>query len=363
MASTVYFVPTRNDEPLASLQKKTDLIFEQCGGDKVFTQGAMTGIKLHLGEKPHTQYLNPALVKTVVDRAKEAGSRPFLTDTCTLYNGRRSNAVDYLHAAAEHGFTLEAVGAPVIIADGLIGANQVMVPIGKKHFKEVPVARDAVYADALVVMTHVTGHMLAGLGGTIKNVSMGLCGRAAKLAMHSGTKPQIKKDKCGGCGRCAKWCPASAIHVASTADIDYVKCIGCGECYAVCRSDAVLFNWDASSDDFGEKMAEACLAAVKDKPGRVVYLNYAIHVTEHCDCMGTVAPRIIDDLGILASFDPVALDKATAELLAQRNGLDIFDKTWSQCHYRRQLEHGQAIGLGSLEYDIVELNPDTAPRA
>ena len=362
MASTVFFVPTRNDEPLESLQRKTDLIFEQCGGDKVFTEGAMTAIKLHLGEKPHTQYLSPAIVKTVVDRAKEAGTRPFLTDTCTLYNGRRSNAVDYLHAAAEHGFTLEAVGAPVIIADGLVGASQVMVPINKKHFKEVPVALDAVHADSLVVMTHVTGHMLAGMGGTIKNVSMGLCGRAAKLAMHSGTRPKIDSDKCGGCGRCARWCPASAVHVATTAEIDYVKCIGCGECYAVCRSDAILFNWDISTDDFGEKMAEACLAAVKDKPGRVVYLNYAIKVTEHCDCMGTVAPRIIDDLGILASFDPVALDKATADLLAQRSGQDIFDQTWSQCHYRRQLQHGAAIGLGSLEYQIVELN-DSATSA
>jgi uncharacterized Fe-S center protein len=247
------------------------------------------------------------------------------------------------------------VGAPVIIADGLLGASQVMVPIDGKHFKEVPVALDAVHADSLVVMTHVTGHLLAGFGGTIKNVSMGLCGRAAKLAMHSGSRPRIDKAKCNACGRCARWCPAGAIHVASTAEIDYVKCIGCGECYAVCRSDAVLFNWDASSDSFGEKMAEACLAAVKDKPGRVVYLNYAIKVTEHCDCFGVVAPRIVDDLGILAGFDPVAVDKATADLLARRNGKDIFDEVWGKCHYRRQLEHGQAIGLGRMAYQIVEL--------
>jgi uncharacterized Fe-S center protein len=355
MSTTVYFVPTRNDEPIESLQRKTRAIFQQCGGDKVFTEGTMAAIKLHLGEKPRTQYIDPAIVRTIVDRAKEAGARPFLTDTCTLYNGRRSNAVDYLHAAAEHGFTLEAVGAPVIIADGLVGASQVMVRIDGKHFREVPVALDAVHADCLVVLTHVTGHLLAGFGGTIKNVSMGLCGRAAKLAMHSGSRPRIDGDKCGACGRCAQWCPASAIHVATTAEIDYVKCIGCGECYAVCRSDAVLFNWDVSSDAFGEKMAEACLAAVKDKPGRVVYLNYAIKITEQCDCFGTVAPRIVDDLGILASFDPVAVDKATADLLAQRNGKDVFDEVWGKCHYRRQLEYGQAIGLGSMDYKVVEL--------
>ncbi len=355
MASTVFFVPTRNDEPIESLQAKTRLVFEQCGGDKVFTDGAMTAIKLHLGEKPHTQYIDPAIVKVVVERAKEAGAKPFLTDTCTLYNGRRSNAVDYLHAAAEHGFTLEAVGAPVIIADGLVGGSQVMVPIGKKHFQEVPVALDAVHADGLVVMTHVTGHMLAGLGGTIKNISMGLCGRAAKLAMHSGSRPQIDKDKCGACGRCAKWCPAGAVHVASTAEIDYVKCIGCGECYAVCRSDAVLFNWDVSSDDFNEKMVEACLGAVKDKPGRVVYLNYAIKITEQCDCFGVVAPRVVDDLGILAGFDPVAVDMATADLLGRRDGKDVFEQYWSKCHYRRQFEYGQAIGLGSTDYRVVEV--------
>lgn len=355
MPSKVYFVPTTNDEPLESLCRKTDLIFERCGGGKVFVEGAMTAIKLHLGEKPNTQYINPAIVKAVVSRAKEAGARAFLTDTCTLYNGRRSNAVDYLHAAAEHGFSLETVGAPVIISDGLVGASQTMICIDKKHFKEVPVATDAVHSDALVVMTHVTGHMLAGFGGTIKNVSMGLCGRAAKLAMHSGTRPQIKKDKCGGCGRCSRWCPADAVVVARTAEIDYVKCIGCGECYAVCRSDAVLFNWDASSDDFNEKMAEATLAAVQDKPGRVIYLNYAIKITEHCDCMGQVYPRIIDDLGILASFDPVALDKATADMLEQRDGKNVFDQYWGKCNYRTQFEHGEAIGLGCQDYAIVEV--------
>ncbi len=288
MSSTVYFAPTSNDEPLDSLCRKTDLLFEGCGGDKVFGEGALTAIKLHLGEKPNTQYLHPQIVKTVVDRARAAKSRPFLTDTCTLYNGRRSNAVDYMNAAAEHGFTMEAVGAPIIIADGLIGGSQAMVRIDKKHFKEVPVALDAIHSEAMVIMTHVTGHMLAGFGGTIKNISMGLCGRAGKRTMHCDSRPSVDQGKCTACGRCVPWCPAEAISVASKAAIDQDKCLGCGECYAVCRNGAISFNWDVSSDDFNEKMAEATLAIVKDKPGRVVYLNYAIKVTEHCDCMGQV---------------------------------------------------------------------------
>lgn len=355
MPSKVYFIPTTNDEPLDSLCRKTDRLFEACDGDKVFAEGALTAIKLHLGEKPHTQYLSPTIVKTVVNRAKAAKARPFLTDTCTLYNGRRSNAVDYLQAAAEHGFTLDTVGAPVIIADGLIGGSQAMVAINKKHFREVPVALDAIHSHAIVVMTHITGHVLAGFGGTIKNISMGLCGRAGKLAMHAGSRPSIKQDKCIACGRCVRWCPAGAISVSDTAVIDNGKCIGCGECYAICRENAVAFNWDASSTDFNEKMAEATLAVVKDKPGRVIYLNYAIKITEHCDCMGNVYPRIIDDLGIFASFDPVAVDKAVADLLERKHGHNVFEKYWSKCDYRTQFQHGEAIGLGCQDYEVIEI--------
>jgi len=363
MTSKVYFMPVQDDEPMASLQAKLDRLFEQCGAGQVLSKGAFVGIKLHLGEKPDTQYLDPALVKVVVDRAHKAEARPFLTDTCTLYNGRRRNAVDYLRAAEEHGFSLRTVGAPVIIADGLLGGSQVMVRIDKKHFKEVPIALDAAHADALIILTHVTGHMEAGLGATIKNVSMGLCGRAAKLAMHSGTEPTINKDKCTACGMCFKWCPANAIVIKQTAEIDYVKCIGCGECYAVCRHDAVRFNWDESSDAFNEKMAEATLAVVKDKPGKVVYFNFAIKVTKDCDCVGKVQPKIIEDVGILASFDPVALDAATADLLGKRAGKDLIAETWPECKYRRQLEHGEAIGLGSTKYELVELTADAATRA
>lgn len=363
MTSRVYFIPVQDDEPTSSLQRKFDRLFEQCGAAGVFSKGALVGIKLHLGEKPDTQYLDPALVKVVVDRAHQAEARPFLTDTCTLYNGRRRNAVDYLHAAEEHGFSLQSVGAPVIIADGLLGGSQVMVQIDKKHFKEVPIALDAAHADALIVLTHVTGHMEAGLGATIKNVSMGLCGRAAKLAMHSGTEPTIDKDKCNACGMCLKWCPVDAIVIKQTAEIDYVKCIGCGECYAVCRSEAVRFNWDESSDAFNEKMAEAALAVVKDKSGRVVYFNFALKVTKDCDCLGKQQPKIIEDLGILASFDPVALDAATVDLLHQRAGRDLIAEIWPECKYGRQLGHGKAIGLGSTDYEIVELTTEATTKA
>jgi len=357
MASKVYFVPTQNDEPIESLQSKLNLLFDECGADRVFSPGALVGIKLHMGERPGTQYIDPALVKVAVERAIKAEAKPFVTDTCTLYNGRRANAVDYIRAAAEHGFSLETVGAPVIIADGLRGGSQVMVRIDGKHFKEVPIALDAAHADAFVILTHVTGHQLAGLGATIKNVSMGLCGRAAKLAMHTGTKPQIKEDKCTACGTCAKWCPADAITVEKVAVIDYDKCIGCGECYAVCRFGAVGFNWDESSDAFNEKMAEACLAVAKEKPNRMVYFNFAIKITKDCDCLGRKAERVVDDVGILASFDPVALDKATVDLVAKKAGKDLFETLWPNCQYRRQLEHGQEIGLGSMEYELIEVTP------
>jgi len=351
--SQVFVARTSPNESTESVLAKIRTVLDRLRPDEAFDPGDLIGIKMHLGERPQGGQIPPSHVRPVVDRLLELETKPFLTDTCTLYSGRRQNAVDYLHAAHEHGYTLEAVGAPVVIADGLVGGDQHFVPIHRKHFNEVPVSIVAARAHGFVVLTHLTGHGLMGLGGTIKNMAMGLSSRAGKLVMHSDTKPAIDAEQCNGCGLCAKWCPAGAIMVHDTAVIDYETCIGCGQCYAVCRNQAVGFNWNQAADARQEKMAEAVLGIVTDKSDRFLYLTVAMHVTEDCDCGGNAMDAVVGDIGILGSRDPIALDAASAELVNEAAGQDYWASRWPDSNWRRQLEYGQELGLGSIEFELI----------
>ena len=353
--ATVYFAPTADGEAVESISGKVRTVLDCLEPEKAFGEGDLIGVKMHLGEKPTGGQVPPEHVRPIVDRLTDLGAKPFLTDSCTLYRGRRQNAVDYLRAAHEHGYTLDAVNAPVIIADGLVGGDQHFVAIDKKHFDRVPVSIVAARAHGFVVLTHLTGHGGMGLGGAIKNMAMGLCSRAGKLIMHSDTKPPVDAGKCKGCGLCAKWCPADAIMVSDVATIDYEKCIGCGECYAVCRHGAIGFNWKAAADARQEKMAEAVLGIVKDKADKLLYLTYAIHVTEDCDCGGSTQDAVAEHVGILGSRDPIALDAASADLVSEALGRDYWTETWPDCQWRVQLTYGEELGLGTTQYQLARV--------
>jgi len=285
----------------------------------------------------------------------KAGAKPFLTDTTTLYKGHRGTAVDYLNLCAAHGFTHENVGCPVVMADGLVGASQVFVKIDGRHYTRVPIAADAYHTPAFIVLTHVTGHLAAGLGASIKNVGMGLSSRAGKLSQHHGDIPVIDPKKCTACGRCAEFCPANAITVAKHAGIDRAKCIGCGECLAVCPFGAVGFHWDETSENLCEKMVEHALAVKLTHAGRMCYFNFMVHVTQQCDCFGIQQDAACPDVGIVASDDLVAVDQAAADLLNAGRKADLFQELQSETRYLRQLEYGEQLGLGSRKYELIEV--------
>jgi hypothetical protein len=348
----VHFVPLGESSTPEQMAAAAERLWEEMDLDRLIAKNALVALKQHFGEKGGKQFLPAAVAKAVGGRVRRAGGKPFSTDSNTLYNGMRCNAVDHLELAREHGFTHEALGFPVIIADGLKGESQVTLPVKGGHLRHAFLAGAGYMADAAIILTHVTGHLGAGIGASIKNVAMGFAGRAGKLQQHHSAEPIFTKSKCKACGRCAQHCPAGAITIKDTALLEQKRCIGCGECYAFCPHGAVGFEWSTASLDLQRKMAEYCLAFHKEKAGRVAYLNFLTQVTKNCDCLAKNEPPL-PDLGVVGSLDPVAADTAAMDLLNECHGRDVFADYWPHCQHRTQLEYGQKIGLGSTRYELV----------
>lgn len=332
------------------------VLFDEAGFGQMLAEGDLTLVKIHFGEDGNKGYIKPPLARAVVERCKTAGAKPFLCDTNTLYVHRRHNAVDHLTLAAEHGYSIENMGCPIIIADGLRGYNSIEVPIDAKHSRTVNVASDAVHSDCIIGLAHVTGHIGTGLGAALKNIGMGLSARAGKLVQHCGEAPTIDRDKCRGCGICAQWCPENAIAVEQgCARIDPETCISCGYCICLCRESAVKFSWSAGSQYLQERMAEHAAGALSGKKDKMAFMNVIIDSSEKCDCMSSTGGRLTEDLGILASRDPVALDCATAAVINEAAGRDVFKEVYPDIDYLCQTRHASELGLGSCEYEIMEI--------
>lgn len=356
MSSKVFLLRAGSDESPESLAEKALRLYEACQFGQIFSDGQLVAIKQHFGEGEGVGFIKPPVARAFVEMIKLQGAKPFLTETATLYKGERNNAVDHLNLAYRHGFTPEAVGCPIIMADGLVGASEVKIRIAGKHYDEVSVARDVPHIQAMILLSHVTGHPAMAFGASIKNLGMGLSSRAGKLDQHHGAAPLIDEEKCIACGQCARWCPTDAITIEDVAVIDEEVCIGCGECFAVCPVEAIGFKWQASAVDLQEKVAEHARGVTVELEGRIAYLNFAIHVTEGCDCFNVKQEAVIDDVGILASTDPVALDLATAELINTEAGRDVFGEQHPEIDWTIQIKYGEEIGLGSTDYDLVEID-------
>ncbi|MFA5335398.1 MAG: DUF362 domain-containing protein [Candidatus Omnitrophota bacterium] len=355
MRSKVFFAKARRDESLESIRGKTQWLLKSAGLDRVIKKDDLVALKLTFGEKGNTGHIDARHARFVADEVGALKAKPFFTDSNTLYLGQRTNAVDHVNLAYEHGFTPDVCGAPVMIADGLRSGGDFEVKIAGNHFKSVKISRGCADADAVVVMSHVTGHMVTGLASAVKNLGMGFATRAGKLMQHSGVKPAVIKDKCIGCGLCVIHCPAGAITMENKkAFIDEKKCIGCADCLVACRSDAINISWGESSVNVQEKMAEFALGVMSDKKDKILFLSYAFKITKECDCLAKDDPAVAPDIGIFASTDPVAIDKAAADMINAASKADAFKREWPKIDWARQLEYGAQIGLGNLEYELAE---------
>lgn len=363
MAATVYMCGLHTRSHEHNKFAKVDRLCDAIGLKDIIKPGELCGIKLHFGEYGNDTHIKPEFARRVVDKVKAIGANPFLTDTSTLYSGMRHNAVDHLNVACLHGFTPAVVNAPVIIADGLYGENDIPVVIDRKHFKEVFVADAIRRVPSLVVMSHFKGHEMGGFGGAIKNLAMGGASVRGKRDQHA-THVQIDESLCIGCGKCVRICPQSALSlIDGKSHVDISKCIGCFECITVCPVKAISIDWNTEMEPFIERMVEYAYGVVKGREQNIGYINFLMNVTPDCDCAGWSDTLMVADIGILASRDPVALDQACFDLVNQAPALDPklegvedkFTARWPHTRGYRQLSYAEEIGLGTREYKLEHI--------
>ncbi len=369
MKSKVYFIDLRAKQKLNLFTKLKNLL-ENCKLDNVVKNKALIAVKLHFGEDGNLSYIHPRLVRCMLDIIKEKGGQPYLTDTNSLYVGSRCNAVCHLKTAYKNGFGFPMQDTPVIIADGLRGADACCVEVNLKHFKSVDLGLQATQADAMVCLSHFKAHELTGIGGAIKNVGMGLASRSGKLSIHSRVTPYVQKE-CIKCGTCIPYCPAGAISFAGPdkqAWIDTELCLGCGQCLISCPDNYIKIRWDESVQNIQEKICEYAYGLLVQKKMPSIFVNFVTNITPECDCYGHSDASIVPDIGILASYDIIAIDQASADLVnkaqgltgtalkgAFKSGADKFKAVYPNIDWRIQLDYGEKLGLGTRSYKLIKL--------
>ena len=357
-----------------SMTEKLKRLCIAAGFKDIDMEGKFVAIKMHFGELGNLAFLRPNYAKAVADLVKEQGGIPFLTDCNTLYPGSRKNAIDHLTNAELNGFNSVTTGCHVIIADGLRGTDDIEVPVpGGEYCRTALVGRALMDADILISLSHFKGHEMTGFGGAIKNIGMGGGSRAGKMHQHNEGTPQVDAALCRGCRRCALECGSDAITYGDDrkARIDPNLCKGCGRCIGACAFDAISNVNDAATELLCCKMAEYTAALCAGRPN--FHISLIMDVSPNCDCHNENDAPILPNIGMLASFDPIALDQACADLCQQakpiRNsqlGDNLARPDWHHHHdhfldsnpnvkWKETLAHGEKIGLGTRTYELVRM--------
>ena len=368
-------------------------LIRRAGIDQIDFENKFVAIKLHFGELGNLSFLRPNYARAVADVVKELGGKPFLTDCNTLYVGSRKNALEHIDCAYQNGFTPYATGCQVIIADGLKGTDEVLVPVKNgEYVQKAKIGRALMDADIVISLTHFKGHEQAGFGGCMKNLGMGGGSRAGKMEQHAAGKPSVTTELCVGCRACERICAHGAISFEGTrerelsngstrtvpvASIDHDRCVGCGRCIGACNQDAIEPDYDAAVDVLNYKIAEYTQAIVQDRPQ--FHISLAMDISPNCDCHPENDTPIVPDLGMFASFDPVAIDQAAIDMalaapalpnteltdmrakleagdgVPERCEHDHFNMTHPDTNWRSMIEHAEKIGLGTSRYELIEV--------
>ena len=371
--SKVYFTDFRVQVGSDGLTGKLRRLMEKAGVGEIEMDGKFVAIKMHFGELGNLSFLRPNYARTVADLVKEMGGHPFLTDCNTMYPGSRKNALEHLECAWQNGFTPLTVGCPILIGDGLKGTDDVDVPVvGGEYVKVAHIGRAVMDADVFISLTHFKGHEMTGFGGALKNIGMGCGSRAGKKDQHSSGKATIATALCRGCKRCLRECANGGLvfdESKKKMTINQDNCVGCGRCLGACNFDAIDFSQDNAPVDLNRRMAEYAKAVVDGRPN--FHASLIVDVSPNCDCHSENDAPILPNIGMFASFDPVALDQACADACCKaepmpnsqlgdnirRKGFqdlgDPFRNSNPNVEWKTCLEHAEKIGLGSREYELV----------
>ena len=366
--SKVYFSNLRTNSNMTLLDKLERLV-KKAGIENIDFNEKFVAIKIHFGEPGNLAYLRPNYSKVIVDLIKSKNGKPFLTDCNTLYVGRRKNAIEHMDAAYENGYNPFATGCHVIIADGLKGTDEAIIPVeGGEYVKEAKIGQAIMDADIFISMNHFKGHESTGFGGALKNIGMGCGSRAGKMEMHCSGKPVVEVSKCVSCGSCKKMCAHDAISFNENkkANTNHDKCVGCGRCIGSCNFDAIA-NPDYSANDIlNKKIAEYSKAVLNGREH--FHISFVVNVSPNCDCHRENDAAIIPDVGMFASFDPVALDMACVDAankqvvikdsyLGEKKQIthDHFINTHPETNWEVCVDHAVKLGLGNKEYELIEI--------
>jgi uncharacterized Fe-S center protein len=369
--SKVWFTNLRV-KPSQNLLKKLENLVIRAGIETIDFKKKLVAVKIHFGEPGNLAFIRPNYAAQIIKLLKSKEAIPYLTDCNTLYYGRRSNGPSHIEAAYENGFNPMVTGCPVIIGDGIRGLDHREIVLDMEYCKTAKIGTEIADSDIIISLNHFKGHELTGFGGALKNLGMGCASVGGKLFLHSGSSPKIHKENCTGCRVCEKYCAYDAIKVGKDkiAHIDYTKCVGCGQCVAVCQYDASRVDWSPNSETVCNRISEYAYAVVKDKP--TFHVNFIMSVSPDCDCWGSNDYPLIPDLGMAASFDPVALDKACADLAmaapalpgskicedhskGDLKGEDKFRLAHPSTSWMTGLKHAEKIGLGNISYELIKV--------
>ena len=373
--ANVYFTDfhtVANGDGLAAKLKK---LIRAAGIGQIDMEGKFAAIKMHFGELGNLSFLRPNYARAVADVVKELGGMPYLTDCNTLYPGSRKNALEHLYCAWENGFTPLTVGCPILIGDGLKGTDEVAVPVvGGEYVTEAKIGRAVMDADVFISLSHFKGHEMAGFGGAIKNIGMGCGSRAGKQEQHANGQPSVDESLCRGCRRCQKQCANNGLvfHEAThTMYVDPNHCVGCGRCVESCSFGALSFQSDAVCQLLNRRMAEYAKAVIDGRPN--FHISLVMDISPNCDCHGENDVPILPDIGMFASFDPLALDQACVDACLAAEPMpgsqlarhlaepgfvdhhDHFTNSTPESEWRSCLEHAEKIGLGTRSYQLIKV--------
>lgn len=365
----VYWIDLRTNSS-NNLLKKLDRLLRASGMTGLDLKGKFTALKIHFGEPGNMAFVRPPYVQVISRLVRELGGKPFLTDANTMYSGARADAYDHIRSALENGFSRDATGCDIIIADGLKGGDFAELPVkGGIHCESAMIGGAVADADAVVSINHFKGHELVGFGGAIKNLGMGCASRAGKRYLHEVSHPGIRGEACIGCGECVENCAAEAVtlNAEGKAEIDHDVCTGCCQCVAVCEHGAARASEGSASRVCGERIAEYTQAILAGKPA--FHVSFIMNVSPNCDCWNMNDAPVVPDIGIFASMDPVALDQACVDAVnaaphiqgtaltdARYGGSgEKFGHIHADTDWAATLDHAEKMGIGTRLYDLVKV--------